>query len=217
LVVKCGLYEVAPHDKARIEALLDLARTIGQTQVATDFFREDDVLDWTRNMPSKKGLDLIDSLPCLMKNVIGWYEMISDPARGASKNFRFDYPSSWVNGRHRTMAGTLRSKCTNWTISTTMRLVSAECRWKGRPVAPAVSVSHQCRAQEIDNHLPERDRLCRRRVFTRSMPVTKMYSDCDRLRRSFDAAAVTAGACIAASNRSIESKNRDKKMNVDPE
>ena len=40
----CSVDEVGPHDKARIEALLDLARTIEQTQGATDFFREDDVL-----------------------------------------------------------------------------------------------------------------------------------------------------------------------------
>jgi hypothetical protein len=84
----CSVDEVDPHDIARIEAPHDLARTIEQTQGATDFFREVDVLVWARNMPSKKDLDLIDILPSLINNVSGWFDEISDPAHNPAANLK---------------------------------------------------------------------------------------------------------------------------------
>jgi hypothetical protein len=94
----CSVDEVGQHDKARIEALLDLARAIEQTQGAIDFIREDDVLAWTRNMPCKKDLDFIDSLPSLMNNVIGRFDEISDPAHSPAANLKeIQETETWWN------------------------------------------------------------------------------------------------------------------------
>jgi hypothetical protein len=54
----CSVDEVGPHDKARIEALLDLARTIEQTRGATDSpERLCPCLDEERAEQERSGLD----------------------------------------------------------------------------------------------------------------------------------------------------------------
>jgi hypothetical protein len=77
------------------KALLALARTIEQKQGATDFFREVDVLAWTRNMTSKIDLDLTDSLPSLINNVIGWFDEISDSAHSPAATLKEIKPKKW--------------------------------------------------------------------------------------------------------------------------
>jgi hypothetical protein len=39
-------------------------------------------------MPSKKDLDLIDSVPSLKNNVIGWFDQISDRAHSPAANLK---------------------------------------------------------------------------------------------------------------------------------
>jgi Core-2/I-Branching enzyme len=73
---------------------------------------------------------------------------------------QLDATRSWVNGRHRTMAGTPRNKYELDQFAN-MRLVPAECRWKADQWL-ALCRSHAIAVREIDNHLPEQDRLWRR-------------------------------------------------------
>jgi Core-2/I-Branching enzyme len=71
-----------------------------------------------------------------------------------------DASCSWLNARHRTMPGTPRNKYELDQFEG-MRLVPGECRWKADQWM-ALCRSHAIAVREIDNHLPERDRLWRR-------------------------------------------------------